>query len=73
MASDAKVRTLGEAPRNMVYLPYSQRFTPWADRRSEDADSTRSGTAGVNRATGVRKVSMAVGSRPKPGSTDCTC
>ena len=28
MASDAKVRTLGEAPRNMVYLPYSQRFTP---------------------------------------------
>ena len=44
-----------------------------ADRRSEDADSTRSGTAGLNRATGVRKVSMAVGSRPKPGSTDCTC
>ena len=44
-----------------------------ADRRSEDADSTRSGTAGVNRATGVRKVSMAVGSRPKPGSTACTC
>ena len=28
MASDAKVRTLGEAPRNMVCLPYSQRFTP---------------------------------------------
>ena len=28
VASDAKVRTLGEAPRNMVYLPYSQRFTP---------------------------------------------
>ena len=28
MASNAKVRTLGEAPRNMVYLPYSQRFTP---------------------------------------------
>ena len=27
VASDAKVRTLGEAPRNMVYLPYSQRFT----------------------------------------------
>ena len=24
VASDAKVRTLGEAPRNMVYLPYSQ-------------------------------------------------
>lgn len=23
VASDAKVRTLGEAPRNMVYLPYS--------------------------------------------------
>ncbi len=44
-----------------------------ADRRSEDADSTRSETAGVNRVTGVRKVSMAVGSRPKPGSTDCTC
>ena len=29
VAADAKVRTLGEAPRNMVYLPYSQRFTPW--------------------------------------------
>ena len=28
VASDAKVRTLGEAPRNMVYLPYSQRFEP---------------------------------------------
>ena len=28
VASDAKVRTLGEAPRNMVYLPYSQRFAP---------------------------------------------
>ena len=27
IASDAKVRTLGEAPRNMVYLPYSQRLT----------------------------------------------
>ena len=28
VASDAKVRKLGESPRNMVYLPYSQRFTP---------------------------------------------
>ena len=28
VASDAKVRQLGESPRNMVYLPYSQRFTP---------------------------------------------
>ena len=28
MASDAKVRQLGESPRNMIYLPYSQRFTP---------------------------------------------
>ena len=28
VASDAKVRTLGEAPRNIIYLPYSQRFTP---------------------------------------------
>ena len=27
VASDAKVRTLGEAPRNVVYLPYSQRLT----------------------------------------------
>ena len=27
VASDAKVRTLGEAPRNMIYLPYSQRIT----------------------------------------------
>ena len=26
VAADAKVRSLGEAPRNMVYLPYSQRF-----------------------------------------------
>jgi len=26
VAADAKVRTLGEAPRNMVYLPYSQRL-----------------------------------------------
>ena len=26
VASDAKVRTLGEAPRNMIYLPYSQAF-----------------------------------------------
>ena len=26
VASDAKVRTLGEAPRNMIYLPYSQQF-----------------------------------------------
>ena len=26
VASDAKVRTLGEAPRNMVYLTYSQRL-----------------------------------------------
>ena len=28
VASDANVRQLGEPPRNMVYLPYSQRFTP---------------------------------------------
>ncbi len=28
VASDAKVRQLGEPPRDMVYLPYSQRFTP---------------------------------------------
>ena len=28
VANDAKVRTLGESPRNMIYLPYSQRFTP---------------------------------------------
>ena len=28
VASDANVRQLGESPRNMVYLPYSQRFTP---------------------------------------------
>ncbi len=28
VASDAKVRRLGEPPRDMVYLPYSQRFTP---------------------------------------------
>ena len=28
VASDAKVRKLGESPRNMIYLPYSQRFTP---------------------------------------------
>ena len=28
VASDAKVRQLGESPRDMVYLPYSQRFTP---------------------------------------------
>ena len=28
VASDAKVRTLGEPPRNLIYLPYSQRFTP---------------------------------------------
>ncbi|MCY4026105.1 MAG: ABC transporter permease [Acidobacteria bacterium] len=28
VASDANVRTLGEPPRNLVYLPYSQRFTP---------------------------------------------
>ena len=72
MASDAKVRTLGEAPRNMVYLPYSQRFTPLLTvvaRTPIDPERT----AGVNRVTGVRKVSMAVGSRPKPGSTDCTC
>ena len=27
VASDVKVRTLGEAPRNMVYLPYSQGST----------------------------------------------
>ena len=26
VASDAKVRTLGETPRNMIYLPYSQQF-----------------------------------------------
>ena len=28
VASDANVRTLGESPRNLIYLPYSQRFTP---------------------------------------------
>ena len=28
VAADAKVRTLGEAPRNMVYLPCARRFTP---------------------------------------------
>ncbi len=27
VASDAKVRTLGEAPRNMVYVPYSQQLS----------------------------------------------
>ena len=28
VASNAKVRTIGEAPRLMVYLPYSQRWSP---------------------------------------------
>ncbi len=28
VASDAKVRRLGESPRNMIYLPYSRRCTP---------------------------------------------
>lgn len=28
VASDAKVRTIGEAPRLMVYRPYSQRWSP---------------------------------------------
>ena len=28
VASDAKVRQLGESPRNLIYLPYSQWFTP---------------------------------------------
>ena len=28
VVADAKVWTAGEAPRNMVYIPYSQRFTP---------------------------------------------
>ena len=27
VASDAKVRTLGEAPRNMIYVPYAQRLS----------------------------------------------
>ena len=43
VASDAKVRTLGEAPRNMLYLPYSQRFAPVRTvlaRTSTDAERT---------------------------------
>ena len=41
VASDAKVRTLGEAPRNMVYRPYSQQFTRFLTvvaRTSADAE-----------------------------------
>jgi predicted permease len=41
VASDVKVRTLGEAPRNMVYRPYSQefaRFLTVVARASTDAD-----------------------------------
>ena len=42
VASDAKVRTLGEAPRNIVYVPYSSgshgRWQSWRGRRR-----TRSG------------------------------
>ena len=34
--------------------------------------STRA-SSGEQRLAGVRKVRMAVGSLPKPGSTDCTC
>ena len=43
VASDAKVRTLGEAPRNMVYLPYSQqlaRSLTVVARTSTDPDRT---------------------------------
>ena len=43
VASDAKVRTLGETPRNMIYRPYSQRFTPSLTvlaRTSTDAERT---------------------------------
>ena len=43
VASDAKVRTLSETPRNMIYRPYSQRFTPSLTvlaRTSTDAERT---------------------------------
>ncbi len=43
VASDAKVRTLGEAPRNMIYLPYSQvfsRFLTVVARTSADPEQT---------------------------------
>ena len=43
VAADAKVRTLGEAPRAMVYLPYSQRYTAFLTavaRTTADADQT---------------------------------
>ena len=43
VANDAKVRTLGEAPRNMIYLPYSQvfsRFQTVVARTSADPEQT---------------------------------
>jgi predicted permease len=43
VASDAKVRTIGEAPRNMIYLPYSQQFSravTFVARTSADPEQT---------------------------------
>ena len=62
VAADAKVRTLGEAPRHMVYLPYSQRLArslTVVARTSTDlgADGARApdrGSRGRPRPVGVR-------------------
>jgi predicted permease len=43
VASDAKVRSLGEAPRPLVYLPYEQEYVPYMTvvaRTSTDAERT---------------------------------
>ena len=43
VVADAKVWTLGEAPRNMVYVPLLAALLAVADRPGEDDDGTRNG------------------------------
>ena len=43
VASDTKVRSLGEAPRSFVYIPFDQAYTPWLTvvaKTRGDADLT---------------------------------
>ncbi|MCH7825122.1 MAG: ABC transporter permease [Acidobacteria bacterium] len=43
VASDAKIRTIAEAPRSFVYLPFSQNYTPsvtFVARTATDAEAT---------------------------------
>ena len=57
LASDAKVRMLGEAPRNMIRRPCSQRFTPSPPRRIASASAV---TVSARTSTETERTALAL-------------